>query len=318
MGDQVSKEVFKDQIPTYDLTFPGLMWIKCRKQGDQQIAQKKIPAIFYEWKDEGEGKREPNFTLIYVPGPETDMGVWNRWLRELSYLLKANILSFDYTGRGLNQGQASEKQWAEDLLSAYAFLRIEKNIDANRIIFYGRGLGTGPVVRVAASLSIASKAHRRTQRGSALFDRMRRKNRFDVDVPDYLLSPSLARQPSASSQELASLSSENILSNTSSPHLSPSPSFVQPSQSQKVLLDAHARSISSPRLHALADDYASPLSEEAIVPLAGVILQSPMTSILALVKGATGHDLFENIRFVDKISSPICMLHGTNDEVIPI
>ena len=154
MGGDISKEIFKPSEPTYSLDFEGLIWIPSRDSDGELSRTKKheIPAVFYEWRDNSLENRKPNFTVIYVTGPETDLGIWNRWLRELTHLLKVNILAFDTMGTGLHHGVGSEKQFLDDLSSVYTWLRLEKGVAPQKILLWGRGIGTGPIVQLAAAL----------------------------------------------------------------------------------------------------------------------------------------------------------------------
>ena len=84
MGGDISKEVFKPAESTYALDFEGLIWIPSRDVDGElpKLKKQEIPAIYYEWVDHSPANRTPNFTIIYVTGPETDLGIWDRWLRE--------------------------------------------------------------------------------------------------------------------------------------------------------------------------------------------------------------------------------------------
>jgi len=57
------------------------------------------------------------------------------------------------------------------------------------------------------------------------------------------------------------------------------------------------------------------------LPIAGVILQSPVASCVRVLSDALSHvpftDLFVNINRIDKIKVPIFIMHGTNDGVVP-
>lgn len=55
-------------------------------------------------------------------------------------------------------------------------------------------------------------------------------------------------------------------------------------------------------------------------PVAGVILQSPVLSMFRVVfnfRFTMPGDLFCNIDIIDQIESPVTIIHGTRDEVVP-
>lgn len=55
-------------------------------------------------------------------------------------------------------------------------------------------------------------------------------------------------------------------------------------------------------------------------PVAGVILQSPVLSMFRVVfnfRYTFPGDLFCNIDVIDKVRSPVTIIHGTRDEVVP-
>lgn len=56
-----------------------------------------------------------------------------------------------------------------------------------------------------------------------------------------------------------------------------------------------------------------------ISTVAGIVLQSPMTSVLRIVnQKIPGADIFENIKKLSKIKIPFLIFHGTDDTTIPI
>lgn len=56
------------------------------------------------------------------------------------------------------------------------------------------------------------------------------------------------------------------------------------------------------------------------LPVAGVILQSPVLSMFRVVfnfRYTFPGDLFCNIDIIDQVRSPVTIIHGTRDEVVP-
>ena len=71
--------------------------------------------------------------------------------------------------------------------------------------------------------------------------------------------------------------------------------------------------------------HSSPATLDAQIPLeergvAGIILQSPMTSVLRI--DGSEHtfsisDMFDNLKKIERIKAPFYLVHGAADEVIP-
>lgn len=67
------------------------------------------------------------------------------------HLLSVNIFIFDYRGYGLSEGQPSEQGVYRDARAVLAYLEARPEVDANRIVFFGRSLGTAVATELAAS-----------------------------------------------------------------------------------------------------------------------------------------------------------------------
>ena len=71
-------------------------------------------------------------------------------LRDLGF----GVFAYDYRGYGLSQGRASEQHVYADIEAAYDYLTRELRVPAARIILYGRSLGAGAAVDLAARQSV--------------------------------------------------------------------------------------------------------------------------------------------------------------------
>lgn len=65
------------------------------------------------------------------------------------YSWNNNVFIFDYRGYGKSHGSPSEDGLYQDALAAYQFLIRKKNIDADKIIFFGRSLGGALAINLA-------------------------------------------------------------------------------------------------------------------------------------------------------------------------
>ncbi len=61
-----------------------------------------------------------------------------------------NVLAYDYPGYGTSGGRASEQGCYDAIGAAYSWLREEKGIPAEQIVLFGRSVGGGPTIDLAA------------------------------------------------------------------------------------------------------------------------------------------------------------------------
>jgi fermentation-respiration switch protein FrsA (DUF1100 family) len=95
----------------------------------------------------------PNFgaryTLLVSHGNAEDIGDDRFWLENLR-LLGFGVLAYDYEGYGTSEGSPSERAVYEDESAAYDFLTDNLKMQPDNIIIFGRSVGSGPAVRLAA------------------------------------------------------------------------------------------------------------------------------------------------------------------------
>lgn len=106
---------------------------------------KRVPIRYYV--------KDINYpTVIMCHGNAEDIGGCR--LEEISRLFGANICVFDYSGYGLHSERiSSEKACYEDAIAVYNYLVDNKGIEPDKIIIYGRSLGTGVACHLAHYLS---------------------------------------------------------------------------------------------------------------------------------------------------------------------
>lgn len=248
MGSSYSHLVFQPPSPaTYGKELDGLIWFDA-------TSERQVPGLYLQWQGR-EGERA-YFTMLYSLGNTQDLGQCVTWLKLLMDTLHIDILCYDYTGYGLNEGKPSEQACFDDIYNAFLFLTLTRKIPADRILLYGKSLGSGPCIELASKI-------------------------FSIHASKERSGTILSLRSGARKQTL--------------PHVA---------NLQHPLLD----------------------SQRA---LGGIILQSPMTSILNIErdKGNSGlldtvtsliaNDMFENFKKVDNLGCPVFIIHGTDDEVIP-
>lgn len=89
------------------------------------------------------------FTLLVSHGNAEDLGDDRDWLEDLNRA-GFNVFAFDYQGYGTSEGKPTEKGAYDDEEAAYNYLVAKLDTPPERIIIFGRSVGTGPAVHLAA------------------------------------------------------------------------------------------------------------------------------------------------------------------------
>ena len=93
------------------------------------------------------------YTVIFSHGNGEDLGSVRPllpYLRDLGF----GVLAYDYRGYGLSTGRPSERGVYADIDAAHDYVTGELRVPAERIILYGRSLGAGAAVDLAARKSL--------------------------------------------------------------------------------------------------------------------------------------------------------------------
>jgi abhydrolase domain-containing protein 17 len=88
------------------------------------------------------------FTLLVSHGNAEDLGDDREWLWDLRRA-GFSVLGYDYQGYGTSQGKPAERTAYEDEIAAYEYLTRDLKLAPDRIIIYGRSVGSGPAVHLA-------------------------------------------------------------------------------------------------------------------------------------------------------------------------
>jgi fermentation-respiration switch protein FrsA (DUF1100 family) len=89
------------------------------------------------------------FTLLVSHGNAEDLGDDRSWLEGLRRA-GFNVFAYDYQGYGTSQGKPTEKTAYDDENAAYDYLTVNLKTPANNVIIFGRSVGSGPAVYLAA------------------------------------------------------------------------------------------------------------------------------------------------------------------------
>jgi len=94
---------------------------------------------------------DAEYTILYSHGNAEDLAGSKTTFLEMATFLECNYCAYDYSGYGLSEGQCSEKAAFADVESVFKFLTVDQQIPANKIIVFGRSLGSGPTVHLAST-----------------------------------------------------------------------------------------------------------------------------------------------------------------------
>jgi fermentation-respiration switch protein FrsA (DUF1100 family) len=89
------------------------------------------------------------YTILYSHGNAEDLGLITSELTRLREWGFA-VFAYDYHGYGTSEGRPSESRVYQDIDAAYAYLTATLGVAPGRIIAYGRSVGSGPAVDLAA------------------------------------------------------------------------------------------------------------------------------------------------------------------------
>lgn len=108
---------------------------------------KKISAIYLP-------NPAARFTLLVSHGNAEDLGDDRSWLEDLRQA-GFNVLAYDYEGYGTSEGKPTEQAAYDDEDAAYEYLTSVLRTAPDRVIIFGRSVGSGPAVHLAARKSVA-------------------------------------------------------------------------------------------------------------------------------------------------------------------
>lgn len=113
----------------------------------------QIPYLLY--LASGDHPLENKYTILFTHGNAEDLGQLHHWMSYVNKQLDVNVLAYDYAGYGYNGevGVCSETSCYDDIDTVYMWLIFEKMVPPQKLILWGRSLGTGPTVHMAAKLS---------------------------------------------------------------------------------------------------------------------------------------------------------------------
>lgn len=109
--------------------------------------QKEISALYLQNPD-------AKYTILYSHGNGEDLSNIRPFLIELRDL-GFNVFAYDYPGYGTSEGRPTERGVLEAASAAFSYLVILRDVDPDKIILFGRSLGSGPSYFLAAQKPVA-------------------------------------------------------------------------------------------------------------------------------------------------------------------
>ena len=92
-----------------------------------------------------------DLTILWFHGNAGNIGYQVDDIAALRQWTGANIFVFDYRGYGNSGGRPSERAFYQDARAAWSYLLTRREVNPQRVILYGRSLGTAAAVELAAA-----------------------------------------------------------------------------------------------------------------------------------------------------------------------
>ncbi|QIZ71116.1 alpha/beta hydrolase [Oxynema aestuarii] len=92
---------------------------------------------------------DADYTVLYSHGNAEDLGDVRSQLEAIRRS-GFSVFAYDYRGYGTSEGRPSEANAYRDIEAAYRYLTGSRAIASDRILVYGRSVGSGPSVDLAA------------------------------------------------------------------------------------------------------------------------------------------------------------------------
>mmetsp|Transcript_20474 Transcript_20474/g.36771 ORF Transcript_20474/g.36771 Transcript_20474/m.36771 type:complete len:468 (+) Transcript_20474:102-1505(+) len=139
----VERLIFPAPTPSYTIdSFPRELILIPREDG------LKVPCIFLPF-------RHARFVFIYFHANAEDLGLSYSFCKILRDLFQVHVLAVEYPGYGICQGTADEAGIIANARAAMEFVTKTLHWPSDGVKLFGRSLGTGPTVMLAAEYHVA-------------------------------------------------------------------------------------------------------------------------------------------------------------------
>eukprot|EP00933_Yihiella_yeosuensis_P056123 TRINITY_DN55154_c0_g1_i1.p1 TRINITY_DN55154_c0_g1~~TRINITY_DN55154_c0_g1_i1.p1 ORF type:complete len:281 (-),score=37.07 TRINITY_DN55154_c0_g1_i1:22-864(-) len=144
---QMPKPFYEDEL----LKRKDLVWLRTTNG-------ERIPACHVRAKSsEFFLNDSQRMTILYSHGNAEDLGLHLDYIDALAHFTGADVFSYEYVGYSislLDGDQASEAGCLRSIDAAWRYLVDDQKIPPGRIIIFGRSIGSGPSVDLAARASV--------------------------------------------------------------------------------------------------------------------------------------------------------------------
>lgn len=163
MGSAINAVAFPAPVlprPYYEeelLRRPDLVWLETSQR-------EKIPACYVRANSsngDSRGSSAP-MTLLYSHGNAEDLGLHLDFIDALARSTGADVLSYEYVGYSMSRldgAEPSEGGCLRSIDAAWRFCVEDLKLPPQRLVIYGRSIGSGPSVDLAARRQVEGTSH---------------------------------------------------------------------------------------------------------------------------------------------------------------
>jgi len=134
--------LFTAPKPSYEHSSEKLIWVPRREEqyrNTKCLEKDVIPCMFFE------NPEDTHTVLVYLHGNGADLGLCRNSCLKLQKLMKVHVLSIEYIGYGLCDGDPNEESVSEGVHDVFRWLTHQHggNWPSEQIVLFGRSLGCG-------------------------------------------------------------------------------------------------------------------------------------------------------------------------------
>jgi len=139
----VERLIFPAPVPSYEIdSYPGELLLIPKGDGS------KVPCLFLPF-------RHARFLVLYFHANAEDLGSCYSFCKTMRDLFQVHVLAVEYPGYGICPGKPDEAGIMENAKAAMKFATDTIHWPCEDIKLFGRSLGTGPCVQLAAAHDVA-------------------------------------------------------------------------------------------------------------------------------------------------------------------
>lgn len=118
-------------------------WVDVPRRREGGGGTGRVPTAFLAFRDAA--GRRARCTLLYSHGNAVDLGQMLPVFRDLSRLLRVNLMAYDYTGYGPDpSGSPSVSNALADVAAVYKHMLERHSVRPEDVVLYGQSVGSGP------------------------------------------------------------------------------------------------------------------------------------------------------------------------------